>query len=107
MAIFGKKDQQSRQKQIIVTTGDLHVPYEIIDAIFAVSFNKETWFRAADPSASFNGVKEILKDKCRAVGGDAVICCQFEYRISVDQGVLAGNKQVAEIWAYGTAVRLA
>ena len=39
------------------------------------------------------------------MGGHAVINCQFEYRVAVSQGLM-GSKQVIEIFAYGTAVRL-
>lgn len=39
------------------------------------------------------------------MGADAVICCQFEYRVAVGQG-LFGSKQAIEIFAYGTAVKL-
>lgn len=106
MGVLGKRDSYyDRLNPICITTGDLNSEYEIIDTVFAVAFNKETWFKSADPSASFEGVKEQLKQKCRALGGDAVICCQFEYRIAVDSGIFA-SKQVAEIWAYGTAVKL-
>lgn len=104
MGIFSKKEPVPEYKRpIMISTGNLLRSYEIIDAVFAVEINQETWFKAADPSKSFEGVKEQLKDKCRALDGDAVICCQFQYRISVDPGIV--SKQAAEIWAYGTAVR--
>lgn len=106
MGIFGKKeyvDNQIPLKPILISTGNIQRGYDVIDAVFAVAFNEETWFKAANPSDSFEGVKEQLRNKCRVLGGDAVIYCQFEYRISVKPGV-GVNKQVAEIWAYGTAV---
>ena len=46
-----------------------------------------------------------LRKKASELGGHAVINCQFEYRVAVNKG-FAGTKQVIEIFAYGTAVRL-
>jgi len=105
MGLFSKKEPQYElsKRPIMVSTGNINRNYEVIDTIFAVGFNKETWFKAADPSKSFEGVKTQLQDKCRDMGGDAVIYCQFQYRISVNSDMLA--KQVAEIWAYGTAIK--
>lgn len=105
MGLFSKKEppHEPPKRSIMVSTGNINREYEVIDTIFAVGFNKETWFKAADPSKSFEGVKTQLQDKCRDIGGDAVIYCQFQYRISVNSDMLA--KQVAEIWAYGTAVK--
>ena len=105
MGLFSKKEPayEPPKRPIIVSTGNVNRAYEILDAIFAVDFSAQTWFKAADPSASFDGVKTKLQDKCRDMGGDAVICCQFQYRISINDDVL--RKQVAEIWAYGTAVK--
>jgi len=45
-----------------------------------------------------------LRERCRELGGDAVIDTQFEYRSAVD-GIF-GKAQVMEFFAYGTAVRL-
>jgi uncharacterized protein YbjQ (UPF0145 family) len=49
-------------------------------------------------------VKQQLRRSCHALGGDAVINCEFEYRVAIAPGLLASN-QVVEIFAYGTAVR--
>lgn len=92
---------------IIISTGDIKEPYQIIDAIFALDNNSEgTWFvRAANPGKAFDGVKRNLRQLCHSLGGDAVINCQFEYRIALAQSI--GDKtQVLEIFAYGTAVKL-
>jgi len=47
-----------------------------------------------------------LKLQCKALGGDAIIGCQFEHRVATAQAMagLLGNKQSVEIFAYGTAV---
>ncbi|NLU23147.1 MAG: YbjQ family protein [Clostridiales bacterium] len=105
MSIFDKKEVLPVEppKHIVISTGNLHREYRVLDCIFAVDFNKQTWFKAANPADSFNGVKDQLAQRCRDLGGDAVISCQFQYRISTDNAVL--SKQVAEIWAYGTAIK--
>jgi len=91
-------------KDIIVTTGDIKEPYTIIDTIFTVDNNKEeSWFFtwAENPMKAFGRVKMNLRRLCYKLGGDAIIHCQFEYRIA-----LTGDKtQILEIFAYGTVVK--
>lgn len=90
---------------VLITTSDLKDDYEIVDAIFALDSCSEGLFRGADPNQAFEKVKEVLRKKAKELGAHAVINCQFEYRVAVAQG-LVGSKQVIEIFAYGTAVRL-
>lgn len=90
---------------ILITTGDLKEEYEVIDAVFALDSCKEGVFKSADPNIAFDNVKNGLRKKSSELGGHAVINCQFEYRVALSQG-LTGSKQVIEIFAYGTAVRL-
>ena len=90
---------------ILITTGDIKEDYEIIDAVFALDSCQEGFFKSADPNQAFDKVKEGLRKKASELGGHAVINCQFEYRVAVTQG-FGGAKQVIEIFAYGTAVRL-
>ncbi len=90
---------------ILITTGDIKEDYEIIDAVFSIDSCQEGFFKGADPNKAFEKVKEGLRLKAKELGGHAVINCQFEYRIAVTQG-FGGSKQVVEIFAYGTAVRL-
>jgi uncharacterized protein YbjQ (UPF0145 family) len=47
-----------------------------------------------------------LEKEGKKLGGNAVICCMFEYRnAQANEGFLGGKKQVIEILAYGTAVK--
>lgn len=89
---------------IIISTTDLKRDYEVIDTIFAIDAHKEGFLKAADPNQAFEGVKKALEGKCKLLNGDAVICCQFEYRVAVADGLMS-KKQVMEIFAYGTAVK--
>lgn len=90
---------------MILSTGDLKQKYTIVDVIFAMDSHKEGFLSSADPNKAFEGVKAQLTKKCKALGGDAVINCQFEYRVAVGDGLM-NKKQVIEIFAYGTAVKI-
>ena len=89
---------------ILVVTGDLNQDYMILDSIFAMDSHKGGFLSIADPSKAFEAVKGQLRKKASTMGGDAVINCMFEYRVSVADGLM-GKKQVMEIFAYGTAVK--
>lgn len=92
--------------KLIISTGDVSGPYEIIDAIFALDSHKESFFKgAANPDEAFAGVKRQLRERCFSMGGNAVINCQFEYRVATEQG-FTGTEQVIEIFAYGTAIKI-
>ena len=93
------------KNNILVTTSGMNEEYEIIDSIFALDSSTAGFFFGADPNKAFEKVKDQLRNKCKELGGDAVINCQFEYRVAVADGLLS-KKQVIEIFAYGTAVRL-
>ena len=89
---------------VAISTGGLPYDYQTLDTIFAIDATKAGFISGVDPSKAFEGVKNMLRNKCRELGGDAVIFCQFEYRNAIDNS-LFGAKQVLEIFAYGTAVR--
>lgn len=89
---------------IVLSTGNLEEDYQVIDVIFAFDSHKEGFFSSASPDKAFDGVKTHLRSRCQALGGDAVINCQFEYRNAVASGII-GSKQVIEIFAYGTVVK--
>lgn len=89
-----------------ISTGRVSDSFEVIDTIFAIDSHKEGfWTGAADPNKAFEGVKRALQNKCEQLGGDAVQDCLFEYRVAVADGLLS-KKQVMEIFAYGTVVKL-
>lgn len=93
-------------KNVIICTGDLNKPYEIIDTIFAMDSNTaKGWGSQADPGKAFKGVKDELEKQCKKLGGNAVINCQFEYRNALEAKLIGKDNQVIEIFAYGTAVK--
>jgi len=104
--MFGKKQPAPEPNaNILVITGDLNMNYQIIDSVFAMDHHKEGWLSGADPGKAFGGVRAQLREKAIAAGGNAVINCAFEYRVSVATGAFGGSKQVMEIFAYGTVVK--
>ncbi len=103
--------------------------YEIIDTVFAFDGDgSASFFSAAhgDPNIAFQRVKDRLRHAAFSIGADAVINCQFEYRVAVSTdhsgqvvgtilnqltdcnfGFGSSHAQVIEIFAYGTAIRYA
>lgn len=90
---------------VLLSTGDIPGAYQIIDAVFAVDSSTKGFLSEVDPGQAFEGVKRQLRERCRELGGHAVICCQFEYRNALADGFL-GKKQSLEIFGYGTAIRI-
>ncbi len=93
---------------ILISTGNLdeEVEYEIIDAIFAIGSTTEKLFAGLDPNQAFESVKDGLRRKCEELGGQAVVNCQFEYRVAITEGGFGTTKKVIELFGYGTAVRI-
>jgi uncharacterized protein YbjQ (UPF0145 family) len=90
---------------ITVSTAPIQGNYNVIDVIFAFDSHKEGIFTNANPEKAFDKVVDQLRAQCKKRGGDAVISCQFEYRVAVASG-LTGSKQAIEIFAYGTVVKI-
>lgn len=90
---------------VIISTGGVNKDFDVIDTVFAMDSHKAGFFKGADPNQAFEKVKQILVEKCKALGGNGVLNCQFEYRVAVEEG-FTGAKQVIEIFAYGTAVKI-
>lgn len=92
-------------RAVVISTGGLNQQYEIVDAIFAMDSHGTELFASADPATAFDGLKHKLRVKALSIGADAIIDCQFEYRVALGQGMFGGSKQCIELFAYGTAVR--
>lgn len=97
----------SNEKAVTISTGDIHGRYNVVDAIFAFDSHGTELFATADPATAFTGLKRKLRLHALTIGADAVINCQFEYRVAVGKGTFGGSKQCVELFAYGTAVKLA
>ncbi len=95
---------EGQSNQVIITTGPPPFDYEIIDTIFVLDTLSKNFFAKSSPSVAFDGAKKQLKQRADMLDGDAVINCQFDYRISAGHGILGVNHDL-EIFAYGTLVK--
>lgn len=91
--------------EVLLSTGDLHEDYDIIDVVIATDSHQAGVFSGPNPAKAFDGVKTRLRERGAELGADAIVSCQFEYRVAVAVGTLL-TKQCLELFAYGTAVRL-
>ena len=104
-----RKQRNQAISKVCLTTGDIKTPYRILDTIITVKAHQAGYFDSANPSTAFDGIKNELRTIAYDMEADAVIYCQFEYRVGAEQGMLSGylgGKQFVEIFAYGTAVKL-
>jgi hypothetical protein len=98
--------EKKNVSNIPIATGTIWEPYDVLDSIIALDFHQEGIFASADPSKAFDKVKVKLREKCLSLGGDAVISCQFQYRVAIGTSIFGNVKQAIEIFAYGTAVKI-
>ena len=90
---------------MIISTTNINDKYEVIDTVFVLQSQSAGGFLGLggiDTDAAFDGVKSLLSAKAQELGADAIIGCDFEQRIAND----ALGKQVLEIFAFGTAVKI-
>lgn len=93
-------------RKVTLSTGDVPFDYEIIDVIFAYGNSSESLFQGANPMQAYERVSMRLEQIAAQMGADAVIWIRYDYRVALNQGLIASN-QVFEVFAYGTAVKLA
>ena len=65
---------------VLISTSSLYVPYTVIGAIMAVGTSPEGFISGPDASLAFEEVKQSLSVQAMALGGNAVINCDFEVR---------------------------
>lgn len=91
--------RKRRIGQMIVSSGAICEPYETIGLVvgFASSASSETAFKRA---------RERLLESAAAKQADALIHVHFQTNPSRGKGCALKNRQVLEVFAWGTAVRL-
>lgn len=87
--------REGRIKAVVLSTGDISVKYQVIDLVMTVASGVD----------AFESAKEELRRLAFEKKGDAVINCQFERRITVNE-VLGFTSQVIELFTYGTVVKM-
>jgi uncharacterized protein YbjQ (UPF0145 family) len=95
----------AKYNAVVITTGDLKRPYEVMDTVFAMDSSEAGFFSSANPTAAFQALNGQLRSVAASAGADAIIACQFEYRNAYVDGTFGGTNQVIELFAYGTAVK--
>jgi uncharacterized protein YbjQ (UPF0145 family) len=119
--------ERERLANMVISTGSPPSGFEVVDIVFAVDSAGANGFFAPgmDASGAFEKVKQGLKMAAFHKGADAVFNCHFEYRDAVARKAVAGvvgavaniglgtaafsgmgQKELIEIFAYGTAVKL-
>jgi len=91
---------------MIISTTNINNEYEVIDTVFVLHGEEAGGMFGGggiDIDNGFNTVKALLSAKALELGADAVIGCDFEQRIASTGGM--SDKQVLEIFAFGTAVK--
>lgn len=105
--ISGKKataPDDETTSDVVICTGTPPWNYEIIDTIFVLDTLNKKFFSTSSPSVAFKGARAQLRVRAEKRGGDAVIDCRFDYRISAGHGIF-GVIHDLEIFAYGTLVK--
>ena len=88
---------------VLLSTGDIRLPYKILDVIFVMAAHKAGFFESsANPGEAFSVLQRSLRERAVNLGANAIIHCQFEYRAAISQVI---HSQVLELFAYGTAVK--
>jgi len=88
---------------MVLSTGDIKRDYEIIDLVFAYGDSTaEGCFGNCTPSQAYEKAAQILGHNAMGKGANAVINVRFDFRVAQDYR----NKQVFEVFAYGTAVKV-
>lgn len=91
---------------MIISTTRISERYRVIDTIMLMDHHRPLgMFKGGgfDFEGNFETTKMKLEQKAEAMGGNAVIGCNFEVRIAV-AGM--GNSQVLEIYCFGTVVEI-
>ena len=91
---------------MILSTTNIDRPYDVLDVVFVVHGQEAGGFLGTggiDMNSAMTNVKKLLIEKAKGLGADAIVGCDFEQRIAVNPGMV--NKQVLEIFAFGTAVK--
>ncbi len=91
---------------VILSTGDIRQDYTILDTVFAYGSSTEGFLKSANPIEAYKKVGELLKQNAAKIGADGIVYATFDYRVAVKSGCLSGG-QAFEVFAYGTAVKLA
>jgi hypothetical protein len=89
---------------VFLSTGGINKSFDVLDTVMVMDSQKAGILSPVELGTAFEGVKAKLKEAARALGGDAVLFCQFEHRAAHSGGLMP--TLVIEFFAYGTVVKL-
>jgi uncharacterized protein YbjQ (UPF0145 family) len=95
---------QAAALSILVTTGDVQAKHQPINIVFAVGGSAGGLFTVASPQAAFEAARYQLQLAAVALGGNAVIGCNFGYHTYSTQN-LGCSSTGFHVSGYGTVVR--
>lgn len=100
----GTASKAQAPQSVLLSTGEIGVPYDVIDAVFAYGSSSDGFLKTANPLEAYQKVASVLKERAAAAGADAVTFATFDYRVAAGTG--CGGGKAFEVFAYGTAVRI-
>lgn len=87
-------------RKVLCSTGDIRLRYEIVDLVFAHGSSAEGALRGKQAGEAFPIVVQWLEQAALRRGADAVVHVHVDFRP-------ASDGQAFDVYAYGTAVKLA
>jgi hypothetical protein len=99
----GTRAVEKQPVVVLLSTGEIPLPYDVLDAVFAYGSSNDGFLKTANPLEAYQKVAGVLKERALAVGGNGVTFATFDYRVAANSG--CGGGKAFEVFAYGTAVR--
>lgn len=91
---------------MFISTTDLpHQKYTVIGPVFDYANSGTGMKKLSSPMQTYDVVVKQLEAKAAAMGADAIIGATFDFRVVAEKG-MAHKKNLFEVIAYGTAVKL-
>jgi uncharacterized protein YbjQ (UPF0145 family) len=89
---------------LIVSSGNICQPYDVIDLVMAHAVSKETFLSKISSIGAYKEVLQSLKERAVELGADALIYVSFQSNLATVRTFLA-SVNAYEVVAWGTAVR--
>lgn len=88
----------------ISTTDNTNRKYESLGVIFDYANSGTGMKKLSDPMQTYEIVVKQMEAKAEALGADAIIGANFDFRIIAEKG-MTHKKQLFEVIGYGTAIK--
>lgn len=91
---------------MLKAAGNINQPYEVIGVVVSFASQEQGCNGELSTEAAYRNAVKRLEQSATEAGGDALIHINFQNRMAVATRCTA-TKQVFEVCAWGTAVKLA